>query len=58
MKFKYLIISGIPTAWGKNELSKDYFVGAVQRGDLVINLEDGTYFDKNDNAWKDLEGDK
>lgn len=58
MKFKYLIISAAPTAWGKNELSKEYFVNAVQRGDLIINLVDGTYFDKDNNAWKDIEGDK
>lgn len=58
MEFKYLIISTTSTAWGKNELSKEYFVNAVQRGDLIINLEDGTYFDKDENAWKEIRGDQ
>lgn len=57
MKFKYLVISSVG-AWGKNEVTKEYFVQAVQRGDLIINLEDGTYFSKDDNVWKPVEGDK
>lgn len=57
MNYKYLIFGGV-MVWGKNELSKEYFVGAVQRGDYIVNTEDGTYFDKDDNAWKAIEGDK
>lgn len=56
MKYKYLVISPVG-AWGKNEISKEYFVGAVQRDDLIINLEDGTYFDKDENAWLPVKGD-
>jgi hypothetical protein len=56
MKFKYLVFSGY-TIWGKNELSREYFVAAVQRGDAIINLEDGTYFNKDTNSWLPVEGD-
>ncbi len=57
MKFKYLVYSGIGV-WGKNEISKEYFIHAVQRGDLIVDLEAMTYFDKDDNEWKPIEGDK
>jgi hypothetical protein len=57
MKYKYLIITTADMVWGKNELTKEYFVAAVQRGDGIINLEDGTYFDKDTNSWKAVEGD-
>lgn len=57
MKFKYLCLySGI--VWGKYELLKADFVRRIQRDELIINLEDQTYFDKDDNAWKPIEGDK
>lgn len=56
MKFKYLVYSGIGV-WGKQELSKEYFIGAVQRDDLIVNLEDWTYYDKDENAWLALKGD-
>lgn len=58
MTFKYLIITDTDMIWGKQELTKEYFVSAVQRGNGIINLEDGTYFDKDSNSWKELEGDK
>lgn len=57
MIYKYLIFSGI-SVWGKHELTKEYFVNAVQRGDYIVNTQDGTFFDKDDNAWKPIEGDK
>lgn len=57
MKFKYLVLTG-STIWGKHEITKEYFVRAVQRGDHIINLLDSTYFDKDENAWKDIEGDE
>lgn len=57
MSFKYLVFTGF-SIWGKNEITKEYFVGAVQRGDYIVNTEDGTYFDKDDNEWKAIEGDK
>lgn len=58
MKFKYLVITSSDMVWGKNELTKEYFVNAVQRGDGIINLEDGTYFDKDSNAWLPVKGDE
>ncbi len=59
MRWKYLIISsGGYSSWGKHELAKDYFVAAVQRGDMIINIVEGTCFDKDKNAWVPVEGDK
>lgn len=58
MKYKYIIVSSVDTIWGKQVLSKEYFVGAAQRGDLIIDLEQMKYFDKDKNAWLDIEGDK
>ena len=57
MKYKYLVISHF-SAWGKQEIDKEYFVNAVRRGDLIINTEDSTYFDKDENNWLPIEGDK
>lgn len=57
MKYKYLVISHF-SAWGKHEITKEYFVNAVQRGDLIINTQDGTYYDKEENTWKPIEGDE
>jgi hypothetical protein len=57
MNYRYLIFSGF-NVWGKKELTKDYFVNAVQRGDFIVDLEAGKYFDKDNNQWKILEGDE
>ena len=57
MKYKYLRVTTNDMLWGKQELSKDYFVAVVNSGDALINLEDMTYFDKDTNSWKDIEGD-
>lgn len=57
MKFKYLIVSPALFPWGKDAIDKQYLVRAVQRGDLIINLDEGTYFDADDNAWLPLKGD-
>ena len=56
-KYKYLRVTDNTLMWAKNELSKEYFVNAVQSGDALINLEDFTYFDKDDNEWKPIKGD-
>lgn len=55
MTFRYLIISGI--VWGKDELTKEYFVNSVAHGDTIIDLQEGKIFDKDENTWKDIEGD-
>ena len=57
-KFKYLRVTTNDMMWGKHELSKEYFVSAVQSGDALLNLEEMTYFDKEDNEWKSIKGDE
>lgn len=56
-KYKYLRVTTNDMLWGKQEISKEYFVSAVQSGDALINLEDMAYFSKDDNEWKPIEGD-
>lgn len=56
MKYRYLVFSGL-SIWGKHKIEKEYFVNAVQRGDFIVDLEENKYFDKDENAWLDLEGD-
>jgi hypothetical protein len=57
MIYKYLIVTG-SMIWGKKTLDKESFVHAVQRSDTILDLEEGTYFDKDDNTWKAIEGDE
>lgn len=57
MKYRYLIFSGF-SIWGKHELTKEYFANAAQRGDYIVDTQNGTYFDKDENAWVEIEGDK
>lgn len=58
MAFKYIRVTTGDMIWGKHELSRQYFVSAVQSGDALINLEDMTYFSKDDNEWKPIDGDQ
>lgn len=58
MTFKYLQISDGGFVWGIHELTKERFVSAVNRGDTIINTEDGTQFDKDKNAWVEISGDE
>lgn len=55
-KFKYIKING-GVLWGEQELTKE-MLGMVARQlyDTIINLEDMTYFDPDDNEWKEIEG--
>lgn len=57
MKYRYIKIGG-SFIWGVNDLTKERFVRAVQMGDIIIDLEEMKYFDKDENTWKDIEGDK
>lgn len=43
--------------WGKNELTKEYLIGVKQTGDILINIEDKTYFDTENNEWKKVPSD-
>jgi hypothetical protein len=45
------------TIWGKDEITKEYLIGVKQRGDTLINVEDGTYFDIEKNEWVSIPGD-
>lgn len=56
-KYKFLRVTTNDMMWGKQEVSKEYFMGVVQSGDALINLEDMTYFDKDSNEWKLIDGD-
>lgn len=58
MKFKYLVISGGDIIWGKQEITKDYFVSAIRRGDTIVNLKQNTVFDAENNKWEDIKGDE
>lgn len=57
MKFKYLKVTTGDMMWGKQEMSKEYFVNAVRSGDAIINLEDMTYFNTEENGWLPIDGD-
>lgn len=56
MKYKYLKISG-DLVWGTNELTKDDLIRAKAGGyEVIINLEDFTQYDPEENIWKEVEG--
>lgn len=57
MKYRYIKIMG-SIVWGIKELTKERFVNSVQMGDTIIDLEEMKVFDKDTNAWVDIEGDK
>jgi len=58
MKYKYLRVTANDMIWGKQEVSKEYFLGVVRSSDALINLEDMTYFSQDDNEWKPIDGDQ
>lgn len=57
MKYRYIKIMG-GIVWGIREFTKERFVNSVQMGDTIIDLEEMKVFDKETNAWVDIEGDK
>lgn len=57
MKFRYIKIMG-GIVWGVKELTKERFVSSVQAGDIIIGLEEMKVFNKDENRWEDIEGDK
>lgn len=57
MKFKYLKIYA-ESVYGIHDFTKERFSAAAQRGELIINTKDGTYFDKDTNSWKEIDGDE
>jgi hypothetical protein len=55
-KFKYIKING-NMLWGENSLTKEHLI-MVKNGqyDTIINLEDMTYYDADENEWKAIDG--
>lgn len=43
---------------GKNELTKEYLVGVKQTGDILIDIENKTYFDSENNQWVAIPSDE
>lgn len=58
MSYKYLKIApGL--IQGTNELTKDDLVRCKNGGyDYIIDLENGTFFNAEENNWEKIEGDK
>lgn len=57
MKYKILKITGDELIWGKNNLEKQDLVDkATNRIDILLNVEEGTYFDSETNSWKEIPG--
>ena len=58
MKFKYLKITG-EMVWGVNEITREA-LGRLKDGgyDAIINIEEGTMFDADNNEWKEIPGDE
>lgn len=56
MKYRYLKISG-DFVWGIDNLTKERFVNAVKNGELIIDLETMTVFDRDKNSWVPIDGD-
>lgn len=40
--------------WGKNDITKEYLIGVKQTGDILIDIENKTYFDTENNEWKPI----
>lgn len=44
--------------WGKNELTKEYLAGVKSVGDILIDIENKTFFDTENNQWKPIPSDE
>lgn len=56
-KFKYIKVSGGNMFWGENTLTKEMLqMVANHQYETIINTEEQTYFDADDNEWKEIEG--
>lgn len=55
-KYKFLKVTG-SLLWGENTLTKEMLAMVADgRYETIINLENLTYFDADDNEWKEIEG--
>lgn len=43
--------------WGKNELTKEYLIGVKNTGDILIDIENKTFFDAENNKWSPIPSD-
>jgi len=58
MKWRYLKIGG-GIIWGTNNLTRDDLVRRKNGGyDNIIDLQEGTEFDPDENAWVAIKGDE
>lgn len=58
MKYKYLTIIGNELFWGKNEITKETLTKVLAgQYDVLLNLEDLTWFNAPDNKWEEISGD-
>lgn len=57
MKFKYLVYDAYQI-WGKHDISKEYLINAVQRDACIVDTENSTYFNAEQNAWLPIQGDE
>jgi hypothetical protein len=54
--FKYIKVNG-SLLWGENEITKEMLAMVKSHQyDTIINLHDMTYFDPDDNEWKEIDG--
>ena len=54
--FKYLKING-SLIWGENEITKEMLAMVKNHQyDTIINLHEMTYYDANNNEWKEIDG--
>ncbi len=43
--------------WGKNEITKEYLSGVKVTGDILIDIENKTFFDTEKNIWSPIPSD-
>lgn len=56
--YKYIKVNG-SMLWGENEITKEMLVMVKDRHyDTIIDLHTMTYYDADDNEWKEVEGTK
>lgn len=58
MKYKYIATLSNNIIWGKNEITRDH-LSMVKDGryDFLIDVENGKWFNAEENKWEDIKGD-
>lgn len=59
MKYRYLKVTSGDLVWGTNELKKTDLL-SVKRGlyEAIIDLQNMTSYDAENNEWKEIDGDQ